>query len=217
MCGKLGHYARDCMHNKSENEVNIVHANDDINATVSENMAIKGKVKGWWYDTCATMHVSYDKATFKTYSEVNDGQEVQIGNEVRSRIVGKGSVELNFTYEKKVTLVNVHYVPDMNRNLVSGNLLGEPCIKSVYESGKLILTRTGEFVRKGYSAKGMIKLCTTDNIINEISNSTYMIEFTSLWYFRLVHIGINTMNKLIKSGLISCNIHDFEKCEICVK
>jgi hypothetical protein len=67
VCGKLGHYARDCRHNKSKNEINAVCANDDIIATVSEIMAIKGKVQGWRYDTCATVHVSYDKAAFKTY------------------------------------------------------------------------------------------------------------------------------------------------------
>ena len=163
------------------------------------------------------MHVSYDKTAFKTYIEVNDGQEVQMGNEVRSKVVGTGSVELNFTSGKKVTLVNVLHVPDINRNLVSGDLLGKPGIKSVYESGKLILTRNGIFVGKRYSAEGMIKLCTTNNIINEISNSAYMLESISLWHSRLAHIGISTMNRLIKSGLISCNIHDFGKCEICVK
>lgn len=74
-------------------------------------MTIKSKVKGWLYDTCATVHVSYDKATFKNYSEVNDVQEVSMGNEVRSRVVGKGPVELNFTSGKRVTLVNVLHVP----------------------------------------------------------------------------------------------------------
>jgi hypothetical protein len=210
VCGKTGHYARDCRHNKSKNEINAVHANDDIIATVSEIMAIKGKVQGWWYDTCATVHVSYDRAAFKTYSETNDGQEVQMGNEVRSKVVGTGSVELNFTSGKKVTLVNVLHVPDMNRNLVSGDLLGKPGIKSVYESGKLILTRNGVFVGKGYSAEGMIKLCTTDNIINEIFNSAYMLESISLWHNRLAHTGISSIKRLIKSGLISCNINDFK-------
>lgn len=63
----------------------------------------------------------------------------------------------------------------------------------------------------------MIKLCTADNIINEISNSTYMLESISLWHNRLAHTGISSMKKLTKSGLISCNINDFEKCELCVK
>lgn len=56
-------------------------------------------------------------------------------NEVRSRVVGTRSIEIKFTSEKKVILVNVIHVLDMNRNLVSGDLnmnLG------VYESGKLI-------------------------------------------------------------------------------
>jgi hypothetical protein len=186
-------------------------------ATVSEIMAIKGKVQGWCYDACATVYVSYDKAAFKTYYETNDGHEVQMGNEVHSKVVGTGSVELNFTFGKKVTFVNVLHVPYMNRNLVSGDLLGKSGIKSVYELGKLILTCNGVFVGKGYSAEGMIKLCTTDNIINENYNSAYMLQSISLWHNRLAHTGISSMKRLIKSGLISCNINDFKKCELCVK
>ena len=79
----------------------------NIVATLRELMAVKGKVQGWWYDTCATVHVAYDRAAFKTYSEVNDGQAVQMGNEHRSQVVGIGNVDLNFTSGKTVTLANV--------------------------------------------------------------------------------------------------------------
>lgn len=51
------------------------------------------------------------------------------------------------------------HVPDMSMNLVSGDLLGKLSIKSVYESGKLILIHNGVFVGKGYFAGGIIKLC----------------------------------------------------------
>jgi hypothetical protein len=140
-----------------------------------------------------------------------------MGNEVRSKDVGTGSVELSFTSGKKVTFVNVLHVPDMNRNLVSGDLLGKSSIKSIYESNKHILTRSGVFVGKGYFTEEMIKLCTIDNIINEIYNSAYMLESVSLWHNRLAHSGISSMKRLIKYGLISCNINDFKKCELCVK
>lgn len=71
-----------------------------------------------------------------------------MGNEVQSRVVGTGSVKLNFTSRNKVTLVNVLHVPDMNMNLVSGDILGKSVIKYVHESGKLILTHYGVFVGK---------------------------------------------------------------------
>lgn len=104
-----------------------------------------------------------------------------MGNENRSKVHVKGSIELSFISGKKIMLVNVLHVPDMNRNLVSDDLLGKPGIKTVYESGKLILTRGGVFVGKGYSCNEMIKLCTVDNAdvatINKSSHSAYMLVY----------------------------------------
>ena len=218
VCGKLGHYARDCRYKKTPRDeaVNSVKEEEEIVATVSEINAVHGKVPGWWYDTCATIHVCYDGSLFKTYQEV-DGQEIQMGNEVRSKVIGKGNVELIFTSGKKITLTNVLHVPDMNRNLVSGDLLGKPGIKSVYESGKLILSRNGVFVGKGYSSEGMVKLCTNDNNNNKNVASAYMVDSVSLWHSRLAHVGISTMKRMIKCGLFSCDVDNFKKCEICIK
>ena len=63
-----------------------------------------------------------------------------MGNEVKSRVIGKRNVKIVFTSGKKVTLTNVLHVPDMNRNLVSGDLLSKPGIKVAFELGKLILS-----------------------------------------------------------------------------
>lgn len=80
LCRKTGHYARDCMHNKSKNKVNIVQAGDNIIYIVIEIMEIKGNVQGWWYATCVNVHVSYDKTSFKTHYEVTNEQEIQMEN-----------------------------------------------------------------------------------------------------------------------------------------
>lgn len=79
--------------------------------TVSDINAINGKVSGWWYDACAIIHVSYDKSLFKTYHESDIKQEIQIGNEGYSKIVGKENVETIFTFKKAVTLINVYMFP----------------------------------------------------------------------------------------------------------
>lgn len=133
-----------------------------------------------------------------------------MGNERRSRVIRMGNVELKFTCGNKVTLVNIHLVPCMNMNLVSGDLLGKLDIKYVYELSKLILTCNIVFMGKGYSIKGMVKLCTIDNIINKVSIFTYMLESVSLWRSRLSHIGISTMKRLIKSGLISRDVNNLK-------
>ena len=77
VCGKFGHYARECRFKKDKkSEVNSIVQNEDIVATISEICAIQGKISGWWYDTCAAIHVCYDKSLFKTYKKINDGQEI---------------------------------------------------------------------------------------------------------------------------------------------
>ncbi|KAL2466588.1 Wall-associated receptor kinase 2-like [Abeliophyllum distichum] len=65
---------------KIENKMNSLE-NDNIDATVSEINVVKEKAPGWWYDTCTTIHVCYDKSFFKSYQDVDDGQQIQMGNE----------------------------------------------------------------------------------------------------------------------------------------
>ena len=219
VCGKPGHYARECRFRKDQKGAVVNAIDEEIIATLSDVCVVQGKVQGWWYDTCATVHVTYDKSLFKTFEDAKGDQEVQMGNEGRSKVLGKGTIEVVFTSGKKVTLKNVLYVPDMNKNLVSGDLLGKPGIKAVFESGKLILTKSGNFVGKGYSCDGMIKLCTNDNIIKMASTSAYMCDSNSLflWHNRLAHVGLSTIKRIVKCGLIACDTKKFEKCEICVK
>ncbi|XP_030495093.1 uncharacterized protein LOC115710880 [Cannabis sativa] len=148
---------KDCKHRKDLKGPKVNAIEEDIIATLSELYSVYGKVKGWWYDTCANVHVTYHKSLFKTFEESKGNHEIQMGNEVKSKVLGKGTINVFFTSGKKVTLVNVLYVPDMNRNLISGDLLGKPGIKAVYESGKLILTKSNVFLGKGYSCEGIVK------------------------------------------------------------
>ena len=107
-------------------------------------------------------------------------------NEGKSNVLGKGNVELIFTSGKKVILISVLHVPNMNRNLVSGVLLGKPCIKSVFESGKLILSHNGIFVGKDYSIEGMVKLSTVTNVqLNKDVSFAYVVDSVTLGHIDL--------------------------------
>ena len=69
------------------------------------------------------------------------------------KCLAKGMWNLFSLCGKKIVLANALHVPDMNRNLVSGDLLDKLRIKYVYESSKLILSRNDSFSGKCYSCE----------------------------------------------------------------
>ena len=153
-----------------------------------------------------------DKSLFKTYEEVTDGQEVQMGNQTCAKVAGRGNVELNFTSGKTLTLLNVLHVPNIRKNLVSVNLVCKRGFKVVFESDKLILSKNGMFVGKGYGCNGMFKLS-----INERKVSAYIVDYFYLWHDRLEHLNFKSIKNISKLGIIACSNESTEKCEICVK
>ena len=89
-------------------------------AVVQEAYSVSGIDNDWWPDTGATDHICKDRSLFKTYNENNgESSEVTGANKVASKVLGKGTIELTFTSRKVLTLVNVFYVPDMCKNLIS--------------------------------------------------------------------------------------------------
>ena len=125
--------------------MNVVE--DSLVAVVQEANSVSGNDKDWWFDTGATIHICKDRNLFKSYKE-NKGEtdEVTGENKVPSKVLGKGTIELLLTSGKVLTLVNVFYVPDMCKNLVSGYLLNKGGFKMVYESDKLVLSKNDRFI-----------------------------------------------------------------------
>nr|GEY28310.1 hypothetical protein [Tanacetum cinerariifolium] len=77
-------------------------------------------------------------------------------NEHFAPVHGKGSVALEFSYEKTVTLFNVLYVPKLRKNLVSGPVLNKYGYKQVYDFDKYILSKCGVFVGFSYYNNGHV-------------------------------------------------------------
>ena len=72
-------------------------------------------------------------------------------------------------------LVNVLFVPEIRKNLVSTNLLCKKGIKVVLEYDKIVFSKNGAFVGKGYPCDGMFKLSVTKNM----NNFSYIVGYPS--------------------------------------
>ena len=60
------------------------------------------------------------------------------------------------TSRKQLTLNNVLYVSKIRKNLVSGLLLNKHGFHMVFESDKIILSKSGMYVGKGYVSDGFL-------------------------------------------------------------
>ena len=176
------------------------------------NMAFVAVTSDWWLDSGATVHVCNNREMFKIFNDLKEPEEVLMGNDAAAKVLGKGSVELNFTSGQKLTLVNVFYVPELRKNLVSASLLCKKGFKVVLESDNVIVSKNGVFVGKGYSSNGMFKLS-----INEINAVNYVDSSFLLWHARLGHLNYGYLNYMSEYKYINCKYDHDNKCEICVE
>jgi len=132
------------------------------------------KTSDWWLYSGAIVHVCNNKAWFKTYEELKKPEEVLMGNHNFPKVLRKGTIELYFTSEKKLSLVNVFHVPEIRKNLVPISLLSKKGFKIVLVSNKVIVTKSEMFMRNDYSCDDMFKFS-----INEINViSSYIVKST---------------------------------------
>ncbi|GJV51944.1 zinc finger, CCHC-type containing protein [Tanacetum coccineum] len=66
-----------------------------------------------WIDSGATTHVCKDRCWYKTYEPVEDGSVLYMGDDHFAYVHRKGSVVLEFSSGKSITLFNVLYVPKL--------------------------------------------------------------------------------------------------------
>jgi transposase InsO family protein len=170
----------------------------------------------WWIDTGANIHLCADISMFSSY-QVARASSVLMGNGSRAFVQGVGTVNLKFTSGKTVQLKNVQHVPSINKNLISGSLLCRDGFKLVFESNKVVISKYGQFVGKGYECGGLFRLSLSDlctKVINVICNDNE----SNVWHSRLCHINFGSMMQLANMSLISkfTNVKG-SKCQVCVQ
>ncbi|GJW20891.1 zinc finger, CCHC-type containing protein [Tanacetum coccineum] len=109
--GGSGKGSKDQSQDQGQNLVNIWNSFVKYSVSlISEAFYVQVDAIAWWIDSGATTHVCKDRCWFKTFEPVEDGSVLYMGDEHFAPIHGKGSVALEFSSGKIVTLFNVLYV-----------------------------------------------------------------------------------------------------------
>ena len=107
-----------------------------------------------------------DVSLFPSYQVARDCS-VLMGNGSYASFHGVGTIDLKFTLGKIV-----HHVPAIKKNLISGSLLCKEGFKLVFESMKVVVSRYGLFVGKGYDCGGLLRL-SLENFCNKVMNQIH--------------------------------------------
>ncbi|KAA0035478.1 ty1-copia retrotransposon protein [Cucumis melo var. makuwa] len=164
-------------------QANLAEQDNVVIATIVEANLIENKTN-WILNTEASRHFYTNRELLYDYEDTADGERVFMENSATAGVIGKGKVILKLTSGKTLSLSNVLCVSSLRRNLMFGSLLNRAGLKIVLEGDKVVLTKNGEFVGKGYLSNGLFVLNTVSMDANA-SSSAYMIEYDNLWHGRL--------------------------------
>ena len=96
----------------------------------------------------------------------------------------------------------------------------------IFESDKLVLTKGGVYVGKGYLVVTLFKTNVAfvdkksvylyPKLINKEKSSGYLLESPVLWHARLEHVNYKSLKNLSNLGyILKLNLKEICKCEIC--
>ncbi|KAL5569712.1 hypothetical protein UlMin_026287 [Ulmus minor] len=164
-CDKIGHKSSECrLPKKNKNhEANVVNnitqdvADINMCAVISEVNMVGSNPRKWWIDTGATRHICSNKGLFTSFESMNR-EKLFMENSATSETEGQGKLVLKMISRKELTLNNVLYGLEIRKNLVSGSLLPKYGFCMVFESDKVVLTKSGMYVGKGYVTEELFKL-----------------------------------------------------------
>ncbi|EEC66492.1 hypothetical protein OsI_32588 [Oryza sativa Indica Group] len=113
VCGKSGHWAKDCPERKDRKSANMVISEGGGTSRYGKILPTVLSVfhlPDWWVDTGSNIHVCADISLFSSY-QVGRGSSLLMGNRSLAAVHGVGTVDLKFTSGKTVQLKNVQHVP----------------------------------------------------------------------------------------------------------
>ena len=172
----------------------------------------------WILDSGCSYHMCPNKDLFHTLTKVYGGM-ILIGNGHICRTEGIGTTKLKIHDGVIKTLMEVRYIPDLKKNLISLGSLDSNRCKIVLEGGMLKVTSDALVLMKDkregnlYFLQGSMVIGSA-SVSSEASGANISSNSTKLWHMRLGHAEEKAIVVFYKQGLLkSANSCKIEFCK----
>ena len=250
-CGKYGHMKRECRELLRDSgriqsqfkkewptkqkayavkeELRYSQKDDEgMIGLVAEQVLATKNISNWIVDSGATCHMCNDKSLLTDIEDIEETQDITLGDGYAVNATAKGTVELNMYLtigkSQRCRLHDVLYVPNLSYNLLSvakGTSSGKSF--KFADSNCSILDGNGRQIATATKSGNLYHLnCSTTQTANAIVKKCASSEETkeNLWHRRFGHLGAGNLEKLARRELVSGFDYDTSKkpefCEPCI-
>uniref|UniRef100_A0A1Y1L115 Retrovirus-related Pol polyprotein from transposon TNT 1-94 n=1 Tax=Photinus pyralis TaxID=7054 RepID=A0A1Y1L115_PHOPY len=176
-------------------------------------------------DSGCTDHMVNDKTVFTELVMLDKPVKIAVAkNENYLLAIGVGNIHV-YSFirgmRRECTIMNVFYVPNLRKNLLSVKKLEVAGVKVIFEHGlvKLIQDKHGLI---GLGRRNNLYEISFEVINNYCQNVTVENNDFKLWHKRFAHLNYNALGKLIKQKMVNgiddkVKICQVDFCEPCVE
>ena len=223
-CRNKGHWKKDCPllknKDKKDSNANVAHSTDEDSDFVLTGSSFVCHSNEGMLDFTCTFHMCPKKEWFYNLDEsVRDS--VFMGNDEACKIFGMGKIKLKLHDGTVRNLIEVRYIPNLKKNLMSVDFLEFKGFKITMEKGILTVSY-GAFVALRAARKRNMYFLDGSTIVGEATTASSITrevasDTTRIWHMRLRHASENAMQSLVKQGLLKgAKTYKLEFCEHCV-
>ncbi|KAL0373889.1 UNVERIFIED_CONTAM: Retrovirus-related Pol polyprotein from transposon TNT 1-94 [Sesamum radiatum] len=212
-----GHFIKDCKKLKKKNQNESANAVDENNGEVYmicdvNAVNLSANMNEWLVDSGCTFHMTPFKEILTNYKSEKFGS-VSMANEKLCEVHGYGDVCLIFENGFKITLKNVHYVPDLCHNLISCAALQEEGLEGRWGKGIMKIMKGSLTIFKAEKKRNLY-FCHVkyDLLAASVKHS----KTSDLWHKRLGHMSAKGLDLLHKQGMIKDKCDNMSFCDDCI-
>ena len=209
-CKRRGHFARDCFKKKADEKQNKNPAeahriesvqnyddnNDDnpeIALVIDHNLP---QCDGWWIDSGASQHMTFDKKGMHKYVAFKDPLKVKLAENSIILAYGQGHIHVSVydgAEKVKLLLTDVLYVPKIRSKVLSLPAMTEKGACVQFKGNLCELNVKGKYYSIGHKHRKLFKLNTEPTHKSYFSSCNGDASSLQTWHFRYGHLGYDSL------------------------
>jgi hypothetical protein len=231
-----GHYKKDC---SDYLKMIMAKKGENIITFINESLYVQYSKSTWWIDSGATIHVANSLQGFRsTRPTKRIERHIKVANGVRADVEAVGDLPLELADRFPLILIDILYVPSLQRNLISVSGLDKDGYDCHFGNGKCKITFNNACVGPAILQNELCLLslrdevnvvcddgnvaCDNENVsssadVNRKRKRTHDAS-SKLWHCHLGHISRGRIERLVKNDILPpLEFSDLEQCRDCIK